>query len=485
MMYLPTRTTGKLLTLLTALTILALSACGDDDGGSSNGPVDTTDQCANVTCAQPQPTCEGSEAVSYSTAGVCVEADGSCDFSSVETRVDCAASDQICQAGQCIEESEDLCANVVCTQLPPTCDGDVAVAQEAGVCAPETGTCESTGEQTRVDCAEAGKTCEDGVCVDAAGLCEAVLCEAPDATCEGDIAVTYTGDGACDEADGTCDFSSVEVRTDCAAIGQVCNGAICVEPHIDHCAGVTCDTPPEATCEGDTAVVYQRGGVCDPADGTCDYSGSATRIDCASTGQTCQDGACVAVSGEHTVNAGDLIITEIMANPDVVDDSAGEYFEVYNTTTRTLHLNGLRITDEGTDAFTVDSLTTAPITIGPNEYFVFGRNANYTTNGNIDIDFEWSSMTLANTSDSIIITRPGRASAPDILVTSVKYDASLGFPRVPTGASLQLGSENDLRTIDPSNGSLWCRSTEAIHPANIISDQGTPGAQNTRCNYPD
>lgn len=55
--------------------------------------------------------------------------------------------------------------------------------------------------------------------------CADVTCEAPEATCEGDEAVTYEA-GTC--VDGTC-TAPVETRTDCAESGQQCMNGMCVE----------------------------------------------------------------------------------------------------------------------------------------------------------------------------------------------------------------------------------------------------------------
>jgi hypothetical protein len=46
-------------------------------------------------------------------------------------------------------------------------------------------------------------------------------------------------------------------------------------------------------------------------------------------------------------NPGDIIITEIMQNPSAVNDSEGEWFEVYNTTGADINLDGWEIRDDG------------------------------------------------------------------------------------------------------------------------------------------
>ena len=51
--------------------------------------------------------------------------------------------------------------------------------------------------------------------------------------------------------------------------------------------------------------------------------------------------------------AGNLMITEIMQNPLLVLDAAGEWFEVYNPTSSPINMNGWKIKDDGTDLHTI------------------------------------------------------------------------------------------------------------------------------------
>ena len=48
----------------------------------------------------------------------------------------------------------------------------------------------------------------------------------------------------------------------------------------------------------------------------------------------------------QSFSAGDIIVTEIMQNPAGVSDNYGEWFEVYNTTSSDIDLNGWTITDQ-------------------------------------------------------------------------------------------------------------------------------------------
>lgn len=438
--------------------------------------------CNEDSCAQPDPTCVGTtNLITYSGAGICDDADGTCDFDAVATTTDCADNGEVCKNGAC--EAVDHCPSGACSQPDDTCDGTNLITYSgAGICDESNGDCDYDTVTTTVDCADTDQVCQLGACVDeAADLCDGITCDAaPAPTCDGDTAVTYgTDDGVCVETDGTCDYSAEKVETDCTDDGKVCDAGACVDV-ADPCDGVTCDAPPAPSCDGDTAVTYTTNdGVCVEADGSCDYSAEKVEIDCTSTGETCAGGACVAV-GDNSVNPGDLIITELMPDPKVVNDSEGEYFEVYNTTGRTLHLNGLVISDKNNASFEVTVEPDAPIEVAPQSYFLFGRNTDTSENGGIDVDFVWSGFNLTNNADTLTITRPGDGSDADVEIDRVEYGPGTGFPSVKAGKSMQFGSENDF--ADHGDVSLWCHSTEPINPSDSTPDLGTPGAENTPCN---
>ena len=50
-----------------------------------------------------------------------------------------------------------------------------------------------------------------------------------------------------------------------------------------------------------------------------------------------------------TVVPGTLVISEFMANPAAVSDTAGEWLELFNTTPNAIDANGLTLTDNGSD----------------------------------------------------------------------------------------------------------------------------------------
>lgn len=445
-----------------------------------DGACQPIERCGADACAQPEPTCIGStNLITYSGPGVCNEFDGTCDFEPVSISIDCADTGEICKDGAC--QPVNLCDGVTCAPPAPSCNGDIAITYtgEAGTCVQADGTCEYPGEFSETDCAESDQVCQLGECVDeAVDLCADQTCDAPAPSCEGDVAVTYSGAGLCLQSDGSCDFTDVKIETDCTSAGQVCQAGACVDDETEpSCDGVICDQSPAPFCDGDVAVTFTGdNGVCVEADGSCDFSAEELRTDCSTTGQTCAGGACVSAD-DHSVNPGDLVITEIMANPKAVNDAEGEYFEVYNTTARTLHLNGLVVSDKNGVSFDIIAEPDAPIEVAPHAYFVFGRNADSSLNGGIDVDFVWSAFNLVNSADTLVITLPG--TPDDVEIARLAYGSGTDFPSVKDGKSMQLGSEHSF--ADYSDGTLWCDSTEPINPGDASPDFGTPGAANSSC----
>ena len=122
----------------------------------------------------------------------------------------------------------------------------------------------------------------------------------------------------------------------------------------------------------------------------------------------------------------ELYITEVMANPDVVSDRKGEWFELYNSTSDVFNLNGIVLSDNGSNTHIIN--TPDPLLINPGEYLVLGKNSNTLENGGYQADYVYSGFTLGNADDEIILTD----SAGNIL--SLIYES--GF--VTAGASSEL-----------------------------------------------
>ena len=158
-----------------------------------------------------------------------------------------------------------------------------------------------------------------------------------------------------------------------------------------------------------------------------------------------------------------IIVTEIMQNPSAVSDSYGEWFEIYNADAESYDLRNWTIRDNGSDIHVITGKF--PVTIESGQYFVLGRNGDYSLNGGVEVDYDYSGITLGNSDDEIIIL-----NGEGLEVCRVEYDGGPEFPD-PTGASMAL---LDLES-DINDGANWTESTTPYGDG----DLGTPGQANS------
>jgi hypothetical protein len=163
--------------------------------------------------------------------------------------------------------------------------------------------------------------------------------------------------------------------------------------------------------------------------------------------------------------AGDLVVTEIMSNPDKVLDSRGEYFEIYNATAYPIELQGLYVRDGGaTQHFTVGT----SLVIHPKKYMTFAKNGNAALNGGITEDYDYSDIFVLLATD-VVWLQDGTGFTID------KVSYNLTWPQ-PVGRSIEL---DKLTTDATSNNTAanWCQAAWAL----ADGDKGSPGIQNHIC----
>jgi len=161
-----------------------------------------------------------------------------------------------------------------------------------------------------------------------------------------------------------------------------------------------------------------------------------------------------------------IIITELIQNPSAVGDTEGEWFELYNAGTETVDINGFVLKDADTDSITIEN--GGALNIEPNAYLVLGVNADFATNGGVNVDYQYSGMNLANGTDELFLCAADGVTVIDGIV----WDDGATFPD-PTGASMTL-NPNFFNATDNDNGANWY---PAITPYGD-GDLGTPGAAN-------
>jgi hypothetical protein len=183
------------------------------------------------------------------------------------------------------------------------------------------------------------------------------------------------------------------------------------------------------------------------------------------------DNDCDSLVDEGEWVGDELYISEVMANPDNVDDLDGEWFEVYNASASTLILNGLVISS------TVDSdyhivETSDLLILDPGEYFVFARSDNPFENGGLEnVGYAYGDgVNLSNEVDGLVIQADG------LVLDTVTWDDGATFPD-PNGATMSL-DPSYLDPIQNDNGNWWCEARQQWATA---SDRGSPGHENQYC----
>ena len=204
----------------------------------------------------------------------------------------------------------------------------------------------------------------------------------------------------------------------------------------------------------------------------CDDTDATVNPAAAETPQDGVDQDCDGSDAPFTVAdlvSGDLVITEIMQNPSAVNDSYGEWFEVYNDAGGTVDLEGLYVHDLGSDAFTVSS----SLLVDDLDFVVFGKSDDSSVNGGLSVDYAYGSgMTLGNSDDEIHLAE---SSSKTVVFDSVEYDNGATFPD-PNGASMSLCS-SAFDTISNDDGARWEEATSGYGDG----DLGTPGDDNDLC----
>ena len=165
--------------------------------------------------------------------------------------------------------------------------------------------------------------------------------------------------------------------------------------------------------------------------------------------------------------AGDLVINEVMQNPNS-SDADREWFELFNPTGSDIDLMGWQISDFGNNLHVVDSSVIVPA----GGWAVLGEVLDTASNGGVTVDYAcFNDLGLDNSSDELVITSP-----EGVWVDWISWDNGVTFPD-PSGVSMNLdpvfanGSDNDV-------GANWCESTAASYGD---GGAGTPGAVNTSC----
>ena len=163
-----------------------------------------------------------------------------------------------------------------------------------------------------------------------------------------------------------------------------------------------------------------------------------------------------------TGEPGEIVITEIMQNPNTVYDADGEWFEIYNSSDHAININEWTIRDNDTDQHQI--VTGGSLIIPAGEYLVLGRNADNASNGGVDIAYQYSGIDLANGADEIVLIGVDGLTEMD----RVEYDGGPNWPD-PTGASMALSD------LEADNSSPFNWTVSDLTWDGSTGDFGSPG----------
>lgn len=485
---------------------LALPKCNDgqkngsesdlDCGGTACGPCPNGSNCfGNADCNSGS--CAGGKCKAVI---LCADA----QQNGTETDIDCGGSCPACGPNKACVIATDctsgLCANSLCTS--PSCSDQVKNGKEVdvdcggsasgcipcaqgkvckvaedclsqyclnGACKPKPSCSDGAknGGETDIDCGGSscsacapGKTCfgkgdcNGGACLN--NYCQKVDCTIPLAC---DDASTCTND-SCEP--GGCSYVAVS--------GACSDGDACTKA--DSCVAGKCQGGTVGCDDGNVCTVDS----CDPAGG-CKHANAAGACEDGNPctiGDVCSGGVCLAGTTTSCPPApGDIVITEIMHDPDATGDVTGEWFEVINASNKTIELNGLEVIGNSTgEKFVV----TASLACQPGQILVFANNADSKVNGGVKVDYTYpTSYTLSNSVPELI----------DLQWKGVTIDKVSGFtwggiwPVKASGSSLSLSGNKTSAAANDSSAS-WCLGSAAWSS----TDKGSPGKPNPNCAVP-
>jgi hypothetical protein len=156
----------------------------------------------------------------------------------------------------------------------------------------------------------------------------------------------------------------------------------------------------------------------------------------------------------------DLVITEYLADPVGVSDTAGEYFEIFNRTSSDIDLTSLIIRDDGSNSFTISALTLAA-----GSFAVFSNSDGSALGFTPDYVYG-GSMSLTNTDDEIGVYLPDNT-----LISKVAYTDGDFFGDGLAHELDQLDSAIASVLYGPTAGSDFIAAANALQLGNF----GSPG----------
>ena len=185
------------------------------------------------------------------------------------------------------------------------------------------------------------------------------------------------------------------------------------------------------------------------------------------------DSIVVTVTSEPVdAQVGDVVFSEILVRPLVVEDLVGEWIELYNTSNSPIDLDGYSLHDLDIDSYVI----TGPLVVAPDDFVVLCADTDPSVNGGIPCDAGFirtefggnGSMALGNNGDEVVLSRPDGTVIDQVVYQPGWFDAGVAK-----------GVDPDV--LDASNNddeSMWCNQVTIVAGA---TEPGTPGLPNDPC----
>lgn len=163
---------------------------------------------------------------------------------------------------------------------------------------------------------------------------------------------------------------------------------------------------------------------------------------------------------------GDLVITEIMANPAGADENQ-EWIEIYNASGRRAALNGLVVEQVTTSTKPHTIRSSRTIFLAAGAYYVLSDGAS----DFVDYDYGSSLGGLNNTAATLRLVCQGRQ------IDSVAYGEDAAAPAPSDGVAASLDGSVPPDAIANDQQAAWCDAVDFYGPVNL----GSPGGPNPPC----
>ncbi len=172
------------------------------------------------------------------------------------------------------------------------------------------------------------------------------------------------------------------------------------------------------------------------------------------------------VECEAALLPGDLVFTEIQANPEG-EDEGNEWLEIYNASSQTLNLTGMVLIASKEDESSPKTHVMTELVIESGDYLVLGGVLPEFKPAFVDYGYADDLGSLLNTAGRLVM------ECGDVEVDEVIYgEATSGKSQQFTGTMAPDYTSNDVITN-------WCDATDANEY--LTNNYGTPGAANQDC----